>query len=152
MRYISLIAVVTLIVLIGLDAGCMKCGEKAGERLAERALEAASGGKAKVDVGSVDISSLPAHLRYPNAVAKAKWEISSDEGKGTNYTFESSDPKAKVVEFYNTALGNWKKSMTSETPEATTMAYVSPGEDEMVFIVIGTEQDKTTFNLTHTKK
>jgi hypothetical protein len=136
----------------GFDAGCMKCGEKAGEKIAEKAVQAASRGKAKVDVGSVDISGLPANLRYPGAVAKAKWEISTDEGTGTNYTFETPDPKAKVVEFYKNALSSWKKSMSSETPEVTTMAFTGPDEKEMVIVAIRTEQGKSTINLTYTRK
>lgn len=152
MRYVSLLAAVVFAAIVGLNSGCMKCGEKAGEKIAERAVQAASGGKAKVDVGSVDISSLPANLRYPNAVAKAKWEIATDEGTGTNYSFETPDPKAQVIEFYKNALSSWKKSMTSETPEATTMAFASPDEKEMVIVVVGTGDGKTTLNLTHTKK
>jgi hypothetical protein len=152
MRYLTVFVVLVLGAAVVLDAGCAKCGEKAGEKAAERMIEAASGGKAKVDVGSVDISSLPANLRYPNAVAKAKWEVSTDEGKGINYTLETADPKAKVIEFYKGALAGWKQSMMSESPEATSLVFVSNDEKETVFILIGSDQGKTTINLTHTKK
>ncbi len=152
MRYVSLLAVIVFAASVGLNSGCMKCGEKAGEKIAEKAVQAASGGKAKVDVGSVDISGLPANLRYPGAVAKAKWEISTDEGTGTNYSFETTDPKAQVIDFYKNALSSWKKSMTSETPEVTTMAFTGPDEKEMVIVTIGTEQGKSTINLNYIRK
>lgn len=152
MRYFPVFVTLLVVMGVSFNAGCAKCGEKAGEKAAERMIEAASGGRAKVDVGSVDISSLPSNLRYPNAVAKAKWEITSDQGKGINYTLETSDPKAKVIEFYKGALAGWKQSMMSETPDATTLAFVSGDEKEMVFILVASEQGKTTINLSHTKK
>jgi hypothetical protein len=40
----------------------------------------------------------------------------------------------------------------SETPEATTLAFVSNDEKEMVFIMVGSADGKTTINLTHSKK
>ncbi|MGB9742110.1 MAG: hypothetical protein ACPL0F_02985 [bacterium] len=152
MRYLLVLIALVLGTAVSLNSGCGKAREKAGEKAAERMIEAATGGKAKVDVGTVDISSLPANLRYPNAVAKAKWEVSTEEGKGINYTLETADPRSKVVEFYKGALAGWKQSMTSETPDATTLAFVSNNEKEMVFVMVSSDQKKTTINLTHTKK
>lgn len=134
------------------DTGCTRCGAKAGEKAAEKMIEAASGGRAKVDVGTVDISSLPANLRYPNAVVKGKWEVTTEEGKGINYMLESSDPKSKIVEFYKSALAGWKQSMVSETPDAITLAFISSDEKEAVFIILSSDAGKTAINLSHTKK
>lgn len=152
MRLFIFFATLLIVAAVSFNTGCGRCGEKVGEKTAEKMIEAASGGKAKVDVGSVDISSLPPNLRYPNAVAKAKWEVSTDEGKGMNYTLETPDPKTKVVEFYKGALSSWKQSMISETQDATTLAFVSGDEKEMVVVLVGTEQGKTIINLSHTKK
>jgi len=152
MRYVVVLMVLVLSTVVSIHLSCGRCGQKIGEKTAEKMIEASSGGKAKVDVGSVDISSLPVNLRYPNAVAKAKWEVSTDEGKGVNYTFETVDPKAKVIDFYKGALAGWKQSTMSETPEATTLAFVSNDEKEMVFIMVGSADGKTTINLTHSKK
>ncbi len=134
------------------DTGCARCGAKVGEKAAEKMIEATSGGKARVDVGTVDISSLPANLRYPNATVKGKWEVTTEQGKGVNYTLETSDPKSRVVEFYKSALSGWKQSMMSETSDATTLAFVSSDEKEAVFIILSTEEGKTVINLSHTKK
>lgn len=152
MRYVSLLAVVLLVMSVIFATGCMKCGEKAGKKVAERMVEQATGGKAKVEVGTVDISALPAYLRYPNAMAKGKFEITSEEGSGIHWTFETSDPAGNVVEFYKNALSGWKRSVTAETPEATTMFFGSPDEKEAMVVVVGSEGGKTTLNLSHTRK
>lgn len=153
MRYINLLAVVISVVLVIFEPGCMKCSEKAGEKIVEQSIKQATGGKAKVDVGSVDISALPENLRYPNAVAKGKFEIASEDGRGINWNFETTDPAGQVVEFYKNALSSWKRSATSETPEVTTMIFGSPDEKEMVIVAVGKEEGgKTTLNLTHIEK
>ncbi|MEN9980117.1 MAG: hypothetical protein ABIK38_07260 [candidate division WOR-3 bacterium] len=152
MRCLLIVTVVLTVVAVISDTGCARCGAKAGEKAAEKMIEAASGGRAKVDVGTVDISSLPANLRYPNAVAKGKWEVATEQGKGVNYALETSDHKSRVVEFYKNALSGWKQSMMSETPDATTLAFLSNDEKEAVFILVNTEEGKTVINISHTKK
>ncbi len=152
MRYIVFGAVV-LSVAISVS-GCGRCGEKAGEKTVARALEKATGGKAKVDIGTVDLSSLPEFLRYPNAVALGKWEISNEKGTGTNWSFETPEPVSNVVTFYKNALSHWKRAITSETPELTTMVFGSPDEKEMVIIAVGKAKEggRTTLNISHFKK
>ncbi len=152
MRYLSLLVVLFIGVLIVFNGSCAKCGERVGEKATERMIEATSGGRAKVDVGSVDISSLPANFRYPNAVAKAKWEVTTEEGKGINYSLETTDPKEKVVEFYKTAFAGWHKSMISETPDGTTLAFSGGDNREAVVILVSGDKTKTTIALMHTKK
>ena len=75
-RVIALCLALGFVVVTGF--GCMKCGQNVSQKIAEKAIEGAvnkaSGGKANIDVGSnVDLSALPATLRYPNATAKARW-------------------------------------------------------------------------------
>ncbi len=151
MRYFGLPMVAVFLAIIGLNSSCMKCGEKASEKIAEGIAEKATGGKAKVDVGSVDISALPANLRYPNAVAKMKWEITGDKGSGTAWTFETKDPRGNVVQFYKNALANWKQSAIAETPKSTSMVIVAPDEKETVMIMVSDEGDKTVFHITHSQ-
>ncbi|MEO0009087.1 MAG: hypothetical protein ABIK51_01025 [candidate division WOR-3 bacterium] len=56
-----------------------------------------------------------------------------------------------MVEFYKGALTGWKQSM-SETPDATTLAFISSDEKEAVFIMLSSEAGKTAINLSHIKK
>ncbi len=148
MRYVGLAVVfIFLALVLGLNSGCMKCGEKASEKIAEGIAEKATGGKAKVDVGTVDISGLPANLRYPNAVAKMRWEVSGDKETGTAWSFETKDPRANVVQFYKNAMTSWKQSATAEMPNSTSMAFVSPDEKETVTIMVTSEEEKTVFTI-----
>ncbi len=91
-------------------------------------------------------------LRYPNAVAKIKWEVTDSDKKGTGtiWSFETKDPATQVAQFYKNALASWKQAMTAETPENTTMVFISPNEQEMVSIIITADKEKTTLNITYT--
>lgn len=130
---------------------CMKCGEKASEKVVEKMVEEASGGKVKADVGAVDISDLPQILRYPNAVARAKWQANTKEGSGTVWTFESKDPKDKVMQFYKSALAAWKSSLTSETQDMTMLMFASQDEKEFVTITVASQDKATALTISYTK-
>lgn len=150
MRCLTSLTVMLLALTISINAGCIKCGEKTSRKIAEKMVEQATGGK--IDVGTVDVSDLPANLRYPGATARAKWAATGKDGTGTVWVFEINDPKPQVVDYYKKALASWKTSFTSETPEATTLMFVSPDEKEFIALTIGSENGKTTLNITHTKK
>lgn len=152
MRYAVILTTVVFTLILVSNTGCMKCGEKASEQVAERMIEQASGGKVKADVGTVDISDLPQHLRYPNAVAKAKWQANTEDGAGTMWAFETQDPRPQVVQFYKNALASWKSSLTSETQEMTMLMYASPDEKEFVAINVTTQDKGTALQITYTKK
>ncbi len=152
MRYFSLVAVLFVSAVFVINSNCGRCGKRVEEKRIEQMIEAASGGEAKVDVENIDISSLPVNLRYPNAVAQAKWEITTEEGKGINYTFETADPKAKVVEFYKSALPGWQNTMVSETPDGTGMVFSSKDKQETVVVLVSSQETKTIITLMHTKK
>lgn len=154
MWYIRLLTATIIVMTIWSNTGCMKCGEKSSERIAEKMIEQASGGKAKMDVGTVDISGLPLNLRYPNAVAKIKWEVTDPDKKetGTVWSFETKDPATQVAQFYKNALASWKQSMIAENQESTTMVFISPNEQEMVSITITADEEKTTLTITYTTK
>ncbi len=139
--------------------GCMKCGENVSKKIAEKAVEGAvekaTGGKANIDVGSnVDLSGLPAFLRYPGATAKARWSMSGKEGTGTVYTFETKDPAAAIVDFYKKALAGWKNSSIMESEGSTILVYGSEDEKEFVTLTVSREKDTNLTSLTilYTKK
>ena len=160
MSRVSLIALcLALSFVVVANVNCMRCGQSVSEKFAEKAMEKAveraSGGKANIDVGSnVDVSGLPLSMRYPGAVAKARWTMSNEGGSGTMYTFETADPVANVVGFYKTALAGWKSASTMESGDATILLYGTENEKEFVTVTVGKEKDsgKTTLGLLYTKK
>jgi hypothetical protein len=150
-RAIALCLALGFVVVVGF--GCMKCGQNVSQKIAEKAIEGAvnktTGGKANIDVGSsVDLSGLPANLRYPNATAKARWSMSKEGTTGTVYTFETKDPAASVVDFYKKALAGWKNSSTMESGDATIMSYGTEDEKEFVTLTVAREKDSNTTSLT----
>jgi len=145
------------VVVFGVNSGCMKCGEKAVERIAERSVEQAAGkaigGKADIDVGStVDISGLPAEFRYAGAVAKGRWTMTNDEGTGAAYVLETADPVKNVVEFYKRVLAGWKSLATMESDGTTVLAAASTDDKTSVTVSIGPSEGKTAINIIHSTK
>jgi len=156
-RVIALCPALGFVVVAGF--GCMKCGQNISQKIAEKAIEGAvnktTGGKANIDVGSnVDLSGLPEFLRYPGAAAKARWSMSGKGGTGTVFTFETKDPAATVVDFYNKALAGWKNSSTMHNEEATILAYGAEDEKQFVTLTIATDKDThlTSLTLLYSKK
>jgi len=149
-RVIALCLALGFVVVAGF--GCMKCGQNVSQKIAEKAIEGAvdkaTGGKASIDVGNVDLSGLPAFLHYPGATAKGRFSMSGKEGTGTVYTFETKDPAASVADFYKKALAGWKNSSTMESGEATIMSYGTETEKEFVTLTISKEKDSNTTSLT----
>ncbi|HTW91728.1 MAG TPA: hypothetical protein VMH22_08470 [bacterium] len=151
----ALCLVLGFLVVTGI--GCMKCGENVSRKVTEKALEAAvnktTGGKATIDVGSdVDISGLPAALRYPGAKPTARYSMTSEHGTGTVYTLETTDPSATVVTFYKAAFAGWKQSMISEGEQGTTLVYGNDATKEWTSMTVSKgDGGKTTIVLTYTK-
>jgi hypothetical protein len=152
MTRVSLIALCALLCLVVVaNVNCMRCGEKVAEQALEKAIEKGTGGKAKIDVGSnVDISDLPAALRYPGAAARGRFSTTSEKGAATAYTLESADPAPQVIAFYKAAFSAWKQSFTSETDESTTLVYGNEATKEWTSVTV-TKGDKTAIVLTYTK-
>jgi hypothetical protein len=148
---LALCAVLSLVMVV--DVNCMKCGQDVTKKLAEKAVEGAvnkaTGGKADIDVGgSVDLSSLPATLRYPGATAKSRWSMNDNGQTGTVYAFETADPAASVVDFYKKALAGWKNASTMESGDATILVYGTADEKEMATVTVSRAKDATTTSLT----
>lgn len=148
MRNLSLVALALAFgLMLMANVGCMKCGENIAERALEKAVEAGSGGKAKIDIGgNVDLSDLPAFLRYPGAKGQSKWSMSGEEGTGTVYALESGDPLKKVVDWYKSSLSGagWKQGSQMETTDSTMLLYGSPDEKQMATVTIASEDKQTT--------
>jgi hypothetical protein len=157
---VSLIALcLALSFVVVANVNCMRCGRSISEKLAQKAMEGAvehaTGGKAKIDVGgNVDLSGLPAFLHYAGASAKARWAMSNEGTTGTVYTFETVDAPASVINFYKTALAGWKNASTMETDEATILVYGTEDEKQMVTVTVAKDKDsgKTGLTLLYTKK
>jgi len=148
-----------LSVVLVAGSGCAKCGQDVSRKITEKAIEGAvekaTGGKANIDVGgNVDLSGLPANLRYPNAAAKGRWTVTKESTTGTVYAFESKDPAASVVDFYRKALAGWKNSSTIENEDATILVYGTEDEKESITVTVSREKDLdvTLLSILFTKK
>lgn len=158
LRNVTGLALVFLFVLVA-GVGCMKCGERAAQKISEKALEAAiekgTGGKADIDVsGNVDLSGLPAFALYPGAKGKAKWSMSGEQGKGTAYTLETSDPRDKVVAWYKNSIGGagFKQVSSVETDEATSLICQSEDKKQTLNVTVTSEEGKTVIVILHAQE
>jgi len=143
---VLMLSLITAVALVMLPACGAKPSQKIAETAAAKAAEIASGGKAKVDIGSnVDLSGLPANLRYPGAKGLASWTANQDSTKGTYYTLESSDPAAGVKDFFTKSLAGWKQSMTMNNADGSSMmTYSSTDNKQTAVITIAPNKDKGT--------
>jgi hypothetical protein len=155
---VSKLSLTLFCALLGLMAvanvGCMRCGQQAAQKAMESALEKASGGKVNIDAGgtAVDLTGLPANLRYTGAKAVSRWTMSGEKGASTVYSFETADPVATVVQFYKNALAGWKNASTAETDKAVIMVYGSQDEKEVVSVTVAPKDEGgTSIVLTYTK-
>jgi hypothetical protein len=149
----SLLIAICLLVSFAVVASfsCRKASQALGKRIAEKAIEGASGGKAKVDLGAtgnVDISGLPEALRYPGAKAVGRWSSSDATGQGAAYVFETADPIGSVTAFYTKAMAGWKSSMNMQTDKGTVMGYASADDKQTAVITVAADDAKKTTSLT----
>jgi len=154
-------SIVALVLVLGLvvavNVGCMKCGEKAMEEAFEEGLETAiekgSGGKVDVDVGKeVDLSELPGALKYPGAKGVGKWSVSTEDGSGTNFMLETNNTKEQVKDWYISSLtgAGYKKAMEMDTGDGLVMMFNKEGDDKTaVTVTVATEDGKTTISVLH---
>uniref|UniRef100_A0A7C4GD44 Uncharacterized protein n=1 Tax=candidate division WOR-3 bacterium TaxID=2052148 RepID=A0A7C4GD44_UNCW3 len=147
----ALVVALTLTVL----PGCGRCGQKAAESLTEKAIEHATGGKAKIDVagsGTVDLSGLPVPLRYPGARAVSATTVSTKDGAGTAYVLETADPVAAVADYYKKAMPDWKESASMQSDDGTVYIAANPDNSEGITVSISRADNKTTIGLMHWRK
>lgn len=141
-----------ILLLLGLfvatQSGCV-CGQDAGEKVAEKAIERAikteTGHDAEVDLGGdVDLSDLPKFLRYPGAKGLARMSGGDESGSGTVVNLESGDSVDDVISWYKKSLtdAGWAKAAYMEMGEGTMLNYVSPDEKEGVNVTINKDKEK----------
>jgi hypothetical protein len=144
---------------VTVNVGCMKCGSDVTERLTEEAIEGAieksSGGKVDIDVGkTVDMSGCPAFLQYPGAKGIGKWSMTTGDGSGSVYSFETGDPREKVADWFEASCEGqgWKQAATMQTGDGLMLMYGSPDEKQSVTVMLATDEGKTTIAVTYGKK
>jgi len=144
------------LVLITLPGCGGNSSQKLAAKVASGVASAATGGKTNVDVGgNVDLSALPANLRYPGAKASASWTTTQDSAKGTYYALETADPIATVKDFYKKNMTGWTQSMAMDNADGTSMmTFASPDQKQNAVITLATNKDKgtTTIAIIYTTK
>jgi hypothetical protein len=153
------IAVTLVLLMIAVLAIGAACSDRAGKKVAEKMIEGASGGKAKVDLGSgggVDISALPEILRYPGAKALTRMSVpgGSEGTAGTIYMLQTGDATNAVVDWYKKSLSGWKTVMETAAEKGSIMAFQTADEKQSAVIAIGFDKDKavTTISVTYSTK
>lgn len=137
---LTILLVLAVLLLPG--AACTKCAgdiaKKATEKAMEAAIEKGTGGKADIDVGSnIDLTGFPPELIYPGAKPIGKWSMTTGEGTGATYTFETADPVKKVADHFKTTLTSWKNAATMESNEAIILTYQTADEKQSAVITVG---------------
>jgi hypothetical protein len=154
----SMMALVLVLgLMVAVNVGCMKCGEKAAETMVEeglkKAIEKGSGGKVDVDVGKdVDLSGLPGILKYPGARGVGKWSMSTKDGAGTNFMLETNDTQQQVKDWYLSSMtgAGYRKAMEMETGDGLVMMFNKEGDDKtVVTVTVAAEDGKTTISVLH---
>jgi hypothetical protein len=124
-------ASVALLGLCGLACGL---GGKIGEKIAEKSVESLTGGE--VDLGDVDLSDMPATLRYPNSrgIGRSTWSDASLGGTGTIYLLQTSDDLSMVSGWYKSSLSSWQSSVNSLSGDTWQYMASSPDGVELANI------------------
>jgi hypothetical protein len=154
--HIIVLSIALGLALITLPGCGRNSSQKLAEKVASKVATAATGGKTSVNVGSnVDLSALPANLRYPGATATASWTTTQDSAKGTYYALESADPIATVKDFYKKNMTGWTQSMAMDNADGTSMlSYASPDQKQNAVITLAIDKTKgtTTIAIIYTTK
>jgi hypothetical protein len=160
-----LLSAACIVVLAIPFAGCRRAGESLAERAVEKAMEASSGGKAKVDlsegkmvvktaegetqVGTGGNVSLPAE--FPKDIfvydgAKVMLSIKNPDGYAVS--LQSNDKLDKVAAKYREAMPGqgWTEESSMNADKVTILSYKKDGRQTAVSIA-GTD-DGTQITLT----
>ena len=154
-----MVRIVSWTVCIGLCAlmatagfGCARCGESIAEKAVTKAMEQVTAAD-EVSIGGrgkpVDVSELPAFLKYPGATAIHKVRVSEDGAQGGHYSFETGAGVSEVSSWFETSLGSqgWKEPVKVESGELTQLHYRSPNEQENVAITVHYQDGKTVITV-----
>ena len=158
-RLVSTALVIMSCLVVVTNTGCMKCGGKlagdATQKVLERVVEKATGGKAQVELGGdVDLSDLPVFLQYPGARPTAKWSLASDKGTGSVYSFLSVDARDTVIGWFKASLAGqgWKQSAAREIGGGTMIVFHAPDKKQLVTLLVYTDDGKTAVTIARSTK
>ena len=154
-----LVLALVLGLVVVVNAGCMKCGGKlagdATQKVLERMVEKATGGKAQVELGGdVDLSDLPVFLQYPGARPTAKWSLAGDKGTGSVYSLVAVEDKDTVIGWFKISLTGqeWKQSAAREVGGGTMLVFHSPDGRQVVTVLVHTDDGKTAVTIARSTK
>jgi hypothetical protein len=152
-RYLLLVILASFVVFIG-------CGKKVEEKVAEKILEAQTGGKADVDISDDKMSiktkdgefkmdagddvKLPENFPSDVYVYKnAKVKMSIGGPKGNTVSFQTKDPAEKVAEKYKKEMKTkgWSQEMAMEMGEGSSLTFK---KGERVAQIMMAREDEST--------
>lgn len=152
------LAVVVASLLLAVNPACTKCAgdiaQKATEKAIETAIEKGTGGKVNIDAGSnIDLTGFPPELIYPGAKPTGKWTITSEEGTGATYVFETPATIKQVSDHFKTALAGWKAIGTMESNESVVLTFQTADEKQTAVITLSPKEGGgTTVGVVYSKK
>lgn len=166
-KFYLLLPVLVLVILT--LAGCGKSlSQKASETAAERIIQAQTGGKAKVDIDGKNIKmeteqgviesgenvKLPSD--FPTDVyiieGTIKLAVTGQAGEGQTISIETDKSVEEILTIYDEKLksAGWKIIATMNFGEGASVA--GEKDDRTVSVFIGKSNDKTTVNISVSKK
>jgi hypothetical protein len=116
------------------------------------------GGNATVEFGG-SVNNLPSWVpKYPGAantgVFSAKGTDNNGAGEGGSFTFTTSDPPRKVLDFYRDKVGELglKVTMNSDTGSGGMIVAAEEAEKRSLTAIANASGGSTTVNITYAEK
>lgn len=108
-------------------------------------------GRPATGAAVVDISTLPAFLRYPGAKATERVALSLKDSRGTVWTLVTGDPRDKVADWYRISVGKegWNKTPETDAGRSSMLEWEKPDKTETIKMLIYEQNGKTSISLTH---
>ena len=107
------------------------------------------GKSATMEFGSTS-AKLPAWLpAYPGANVQGTFAVNSGEGEGGTFSFNSKDPPAKIVEFYQDGLkqAGFKITTTATSADSSMLAAEDESTKRNVMVTVGSGSEGSTVNI-----
>jgi len=100
---------------------------------------------------AVDASALPEFLRYPNAVATERIDVSTTDSRGIVWTLLTADPGTTVSDWYRASAeqAGWKKSPEMHAGQSQLLEWENPEKTETVKLMLYPKDGKTAISITH---
>ena len=103
---------------------------------------------------NVDISALPAFLRYPGAKATERVNLATEDMKGSVWTLESGDQGTAITDWYRASVEKqgWIKSPKPTPGMSSMLEYEKPDGSELIKLMTYAQNGKTMISLAHRLK